>query len=89
MSRKHAVETDHRERVVTIFGGKLTDCLNVGDEIADAIDWECSSCREDVGWADWTSARKGKDDVITLHVECGHCGSNYTFDAEGNLLDQG
>ncbi|BAN01845.1 glycerol-3-phosphate dehydrogenase/oxidase [Ilumatobacter coccineus] len=38
LSRKHAVETDHRQRVVTIFGGKLTDCLNVGEEVAEAVE---------------------------------------------------
>jgi glycerol-3-phosphate dehydrogenase len=38
LSRQHAVETDHRQRVVTIFGGKLTDCLNVGEEVAAEIE---------------------------------------------------
>jgi glycerol-3-phosphate dehydrogenase len=38
LSRKHAVETDHRRGVVTIFGGKLTDCLNVGEEVAAEIE---------------------------------------------------
>ena len=38
LSRKHAVETNHRERVITIFGGKLTDCLNVGEEVAAEIE---------------------------------------------------
>ncbi len=38
LSRKHAVEVDDRQRVVTIFGGKLTDCLNVGEEVADEIE---------------------------------------------------
>ena len=38
LSRKHAVETDHRKRIVTIFGGKLTDCLNVGEEVAEEIE---------------------------------------------------
>jgi alpha-glycerophosphate oxidase/glycerol-3-phosphate dehydrogenase len=38
LSRKHAIETDHRQRVVTIFGGKLTDCLNVGEEVAAEIE---------------------------------------------------
>jgi glycerol-3-phosphate dehydrogenase len=33
LSRKHAIETDAEKRLVTIFGGKLTDCLNVGEEI--------------------------------------------------------
>lgn len=37
LSRKHEVESDEERNVVTIFGGKLTDCLNVGDEIAEAL----------------------------------------------------
>ena len=35
LSRKHVVETDVAKRHVSIFGGKLTDCINVGEEIAD------------------------------------------------------
>ncbi|HSL73549.1 MAG TPA: FAD-dependent oxidoreductase [Ilumatobacteraceae bacterium] len=38
LSRKHAVESDRRRRIVTVFGGKLTDCLNVGEEIAAEIE---------------------------------------------------
>ena len=37
LSRKHEVETDKAKKVITIFGGKLTDCLNVGDEIAEEL----------------------------------------------------
>ena len=37
LSRKHEIEADVEQKVVTIFGGKLTDCLNVGDEVADAL----------------------------------------------------
>lgn len=37
LSRKHEIEVDHGRRVVTIFGGKLTDCLNVGDEVVDVM----------------------------------------------------
>jgi len=38
LSRKHEIETDEARRVITIFGGKLTDCLNVGDEIAEELE---------------------------------------------------
>ncbi len=38
LSRKHAIETDRKRRVVTIFGGKLTDCLNVGEEVAKEVE---------------------------------------------------
>ena len=37
LSRKHAIETDRKQRLVTVFGGKLTDCLNVGAEVAAAV----------------------------------------------------
>ncbi|MEM9254053.1 MAG: FAD-dependent oxidoreductase [Pseudomonadota bacterium] len=37
LSRKHVIEKDATRRHMSIFGGKLTDCLNVGDEIAEAI----------------------------------------------------
>lgn len=33
LSRRHAVETDAAMGHVTIFGGKLTDCVNVGEEV--------------------------------------------------------
>lgn len=33
LSRKHVIETDRARQVVTILGGKLTDCLNVGQEV--------------------------------------------------------
>jgi glycerol-3-phosphate dehydrogenase len=34
LSRKHVVEVDAAARHLSIFGGKLTDCLNVGEEIS-------------------------------------------------------
>ncbi len=37
LSRKHEVETDAALAHVTIFGGKLTDCLNVGEEICAEV----------------------------------------------------
>ncbi|MFT5698667.1 MAG: glycerol-3-phosphate dehydrogenase [Desulforhopalus sp.] len=37
LSRKHAVEVSDKDRYLTIFGGKLTDCLNVGDEVCEII----------------------------------------------------
>ncbi len=38
LSRKHEIETDKAKKVISIFGGKLTDCLNVGDEIAEELE---------------------------------------------------
>ena len=38
LSRKHEIEADRARNVVSIFGGKLTDCLNVGEEVALAVE---------------------------------------------------
>lgn len=38
LSRKHVIEVDEVRGHLSIFGGKLTDCLNVGDEIADWVE---------------------------------------------------
>lgn len=37
LSRKHIVEVTPEKRHITIFGGKLTDCLNVGEELVEAV----------------------------------------------------
>ena len=37
LSRKHVVEVRRDQGHLTIFGGKLTDCLNVGEEICAAV----------------------------------------------------
>jgi glycerol-3-phosphate dehydrogenase len=37
LSRKHAIEVNDAAKHVSIFGGKLTDCINVGHEIAEAV----------------------------------------------------
>lgn len=37
LSRKHAVDVNEADKHISIFGGKLTDCLNVGDEITAAV----------------------------------------------------
>lgn len=37
LSRKHAIDTDQVDKYLSIFGGKLTDCINVGDEVAGLV----------------------------------------------------
>ena len=37
LSRRHAIEVDVEARHLSVFGGKMTDCLNVGEEIAAEI----------------------------------------------------
>ena len=37
LSRKHVVEVDEQASHISIFGGKLTDCVNVGEEVCAAV----------------------------------------------------
>lgn len=37
LSRKHAIDVDSTQRTLSIFGGKITDCINVGDEVCDHV----------------------------------------------------
>lgn len=37
LSRKHAIDVDDALPMLSIFGGKLTDCINVGEEVAAHI----------------------------------------------------
>jgi alpha-glycerophosphate oxidase/glycerol-3-phosphate dehydrogenase len=37
LSRKHAIDINKDSKYMSIFGGKLTDCINVGDEVAGII----------------------------------------------------
>jgi len=38
LSRKHAIDVNPHRAHISIFGGKLTDCLNVGEEICAIIE---------------------------------------------------
>lgn len=37
LSRKHEIEVDRVRAHLSIFGGKLTDCVNVGNEVSDLV----------------------------------------------------
>jgi glycerol-3-phosphate dehydrogenase len=37
LSRKHEIDVDAEKAHISIFGGKLTDCLNVGEEITEIV----------------------------------------------------
>lgn len=38
LSRKHIIDINKAERYLSIFGGKLTDCIHVGNEVVDIIE---------------------------------------------------
>jgi glycerol-3-phosphate dehydrogenase len=38
MSRKHEIDVDEQRKSISIFGGKLTDCLNIGEEVCALVE---------------------------------------------------
>jgi glycerol-3-phosphate dehydrogenase len=38
LSRKHAIDGSQIDQHISIYGGKLTDCLNVGNEVAELVE---------------------------------------------------
>ena len=38
LSRKHAIDVNKAQKYISIFGGKLTDCINVGNEVAEIVE---------------------------------------------------
>lgn len=37
LSRKHKIELNEHDHFLSIFGGKLTDCINVGNEVCELL----------------------------------------------------
>ena len=37
LSRKHIIEVDRERKYMSVFGGKLTDCVNIGNEVSRII----------------------------------------------------
>ncbi len=37
LSRKHNIDVNHKQNYASIFGGKLTDCVNVGEEVVEIV----------------------------------------------------
>lgn len=37
LSRRHAIDCNEERRFISIFGGKLTDCINVGEEVVTLV----------------------------------------------------
>lgn len=38
LSRRHAIDVDRAGAHLSIFGGKLTDCINVGEEVCEQVE---------------------------------------------------
>ena len=64
LSRKHEIERDDERAVVTVFGGKLTDCLNVGEEVAAEVESLGVPLEKDLGNWFGEPARATRDEFF-------------------------
>ena len=37
LSRKHAIDVNREQKYISIFGGKLTDCINIGEVVCETV----------------------------------------------------
>ncbi|WDE97387.1 glycerol-3-phosphate dehydrogenase/oxidase [Lentisphaera profundi] len=61
LTRKHKIEINKHEQVLSILGGKITDCLNVGEEVGVAI---CSILNTPYREGLWYGEDEGKEAFI-------------------------
>ncbi|MGS2720132.1 FAD-dependent oxidoreductase [Paraglaciecola aestuariivivens] len=63
LSRKHQIDVNAHENYLSIFGGKLTDCINVGEEISQFIqDLGLTLPNQDAIW--YGESSKMKDEFL-------------------------
>ena len=74
LSRKHAIDQNAEYKYMSIFGGKLTDCINVGDEVATIV----KSFGVDLPYADFKWYGEPDD---TVRDEFFHRAKLMNFDA--------
>jgi glycerol-3-phosphate dehydrogenase len=63
LTRKHKIELDHQRRSLSIVGGKITDCLNVGEEVGEAI---CEMLKKDYKEGVWYGEDLDKQEYLDL-----------------------
>ncbi|EDM25584.1 Glycerol-3-phosphate dehydrogenase [Lentisphaera araneosa HTCC2155] len=61
LTRKHKIEVDKSKKSLTIVGGKITDCLNVGEEVGEAI---CEMLQERYREGVWYGESSEKEKFI-------------------------
>lgn len=83
LSRKHAMEIHKDKQQISIFGGKLTDCLNIGREVRDAIEGLGFTLRKN---GDWFGESPNRSKFIKEATELGLAGISQN--GEGTLIDR-
>jgi glycerol-3-phosphate dehydrogenase len=100
LSRKHVVEGNKERKVVTILGGKLTDCLNVGEELVGELNrfglkvkvpgkWfgEGSQLRKDEFFAHVRKSSTADSDLIADGLWRRHGGEAFKIVGDAKLED--
>jgi glycerol-3-phosphate dehydrogenase len=64
LSRKHITEVDQDKRYVSIYGGKLTDCINVGNELIEI----CSQFGYSIKRNKWYAEDKGREEFLAKAI---------------------
>lgn len=71
LSRKHKIDLHPERKVLGIYGGKLTDCLNVGEEVSDIIESFGIPLMQSDQWYGETGQSQEKDDPSMADIVIG------------------
>ncbi len=83
LSRKHAIEVQPELSQITVFGGKLTDCLNIGRELCHEVARLGLKVHTRDHWYG-ESDQKPAFDQAAREIGLG----DFTFAGEGSLIDR-
>lgn len=74
LSRKHEIDVHPERKMLSIYGGKLTDCINVGEEVADIV----GSFGLPLSTSDDWFGEPGEQERVRFETECAKLGIEAT-----------
>lgn len=83
LSRKHVIEVDVDSKALTIFGGKLTDCLNIGEEVLNAVQRLGLRAGKPAAWFGEDSSVNAAEKLVELLAAVVSNGDQQQLMAEG------
>ena len=77
LSRKHIMEVDFEKKHISIYGGKLSDCINIGKEVIDFVQkFGVNFRNKNSGWYGEDSQKSKKlffTQANSLNIDRNHC----------------
>ena len=74
LSRKHHIDVKHNEKYIGIFGGKFTDCINIGEHLISHMADMGFSVKQNIKWfGEANSTEKESFTTKAMAMDLGNC----------------